>query len=142
MTRLIGTLTITVAVLALFCQGADAGGRRHKIDHRIKVVSLGVGAASTVGYLALNDWHWGYRGRASTGFTATSAYVAATAGCVAISPMVATAVVRRPLTYREAHVLMVGCVVPIIGPMLVNAAYDAHPEWSRFDDPPPRRRRR
>ena len=139
MKRLIGTLTVTVAVLALLCQPADARNRRHKVDHRVTISGLGVGAATTVGYLALNDWRFGSHGRASTGFTAVGAYVASSAACVALSPMVATAVVRRPLTYREAHTLAVGCVIPFVGPWLVNAAYDAHPEWARFDDPPRRR---
>src|SRR5262245_893440 len=88
MTRLMGTLAVTVAALALLCQDADARNRRHKVDHRIAAVGLGVGAATTVGYLKLNDWHWGYRGRASTGFTAAGAYVASTAVCAALSPMV------------------------------------------------------
>ena len=47
--------------------------------------------------------------------------------------MVATVVMHRPLTQREGHVLIGSCVVPIIGGLLVNAAYDAHPGW----DPAP-----
>lgn len=142
MTRLIGTLIAVVAGVALLCQSADAAGRRHRTDPAVTVASIGVGAASTVAYLKLNDWHWGNVGRTSHGFTATSAFVAATAGCIAVSPMVATALARRPLTYREAHMLAVGCVVPIIGPMLVNAAYDANPHWEQAAAPPPRRKRR
>ena len=48
---------------------------------------------------------------------------------MAVSPMVATMVVNRPLTMREAHVLVASCVLPIVGGWLVNEAYDAHPEW-------------
>ena len=38
-------------------------------------------------------------------------------------------VVKRPLTQREGHVLIGSCVVPIIGGYLVNAAYNANPQW-------------
>ena len=50
-------------------------------------------------------------------------------GCAALSPMVATVVLNRPLTFREAHYLIASCVLPIVGGWLVNQAYDAHPEW-------------
>jgi hypothetical protein len=36
---------------------------------------------------------------------------------------------------REGDVLAVSCVIPIIGGWLVNAAYDAHPEWEAGDRP-------
>lgn len=145
MTR-IGTLAAAVAALSLACQAADAGPRRHRVDPRVDAVGLGVGVASTVGYFALNGWRWRHA-KPVTGLSPAGALVATTAACVVASPMVATVVVRRPLTYREAHVLAVGCVLPFIGPWLVNAAYDTHPEWAAFDAPAepkrkPRRRRR
>jgi hypothetical protein len=139
MKQWIGTLMAAFAALVLLCQNADAGGRRHKVDPRIKAVGIGVGAASTVGFLALNDWHWNRNSPNSSGFTTFGAYVVATAGCVVLSPMLATVVVQRPLTFREAHVLVAGCIVPFIGPMLVNAAYDANPHW---EPRPPSRKRR
>jgi hypothetical protein len=139
MKRWFGTLTAALAAMALLCQGAEARDRRHKVDPRIRAVGVGVGAASTVGFLALNDWHWNRNSPNSSGFTTFGAYAAATAGCVVLSPMIATAVVRRPLTFREAHVLVAGCIVPFIGPLLVNAAYDANPHW---EPRPPRRKRR
>ena len=52
-----------------------------------------------------------------------------TIGCAAVSPMVATVVLNRPLTMREGHVLIGSCMIPIVGGWLVNEAYDAHPEW-------------
>jgi hypothetical protein len=52
-----------------------------------------------------------------------------TIGCMAIAPMIATALADRPLTYREAGELVVGCAIPIVGPLIVDALYDAHPEW-------------
>ena len=59
-----------------------------------------------------------------------------TIGCAALSPMVATVLLDRPLTQREAGVLVGSCVIPIIGGWLVNAAYDAHPDWDPAYRPP------
>jgi hypothetical protein len=41
-------------------------------------------------------------------------------GCAALSPIVATAVLNRPLTYREAHILIGGCIIPVIGGWLID----------------------
>ncbi len=143
MKRLIGVLTVAIAALALLCQSADAGGRGHRIDKRVKAAGIVTGAAATVGFLSLNDWRLFSKWDTPrpNGLTTGGAYVLTSIGCIAVAPMVGTAFVRRPLTHREVHVLAGGCIVPIIGGWLVNAAYNAHPEWDRFDAPPPRRRR-
>ena len=143
MKRQVGIFTVAIAALALLCQSADAGGRSHRIDKRVKAAGIVTGAAATVGYLSLNNWELFSRWdtQRSHGLTTGGAYALTTVGCMAVAPMVGTAFARRPLTHREAHVLLGSCVVPIIGGWLVNAAYDAHPEWDRFDAPPPRRRR-
>jgi hypothetical protein len=126
MDRKLGIFTIALAACAIAAPAAQAGP--HKVDPRLRVVSIGVGAASTAGYFALNDWHWKWdSGHAS--ITQLGAMTLTTIGCAALSPIVATAVLNRPLTQREAGVLVGSCVVPIIGGWLVNAAYDAHPEW-------------
>jgi len=136
------SLALAAAVIAAFTltmQNADAGGRRH-IDKRIKVVAIGAGIASTAAYFALNDWKWSWQdGRY---FTQLGAYTVTTMGCAAISPMVATVVVNRPLTMREGHVLIGSCVVPLVGGWLVNAAYNAHPEWEAGEAPVRRHHRR
>jgi hypothetical protein len=123
-------LAIFAAVIAAFaftCQSADANGRKHHIDKRIKAVSIGVGAASTAAYFAINDWKWNWHN--SSGLSRWGAWGITTIGCAAVSPMVATVVLDRPLTMREAHVMIGSCVVPIVGGWLVNEAYEAHPEW-------------
>jgi hypothetical protein len=144
MKRMVGVLTVAIAALALLCQSADAGGRGHRIDKRVKAAAVVTGAAATVTFLSLNDWRWfsDWNTSRSNGLTTGGAYALTSVGCIAIAPMVATAFVRRPLTHREAHVLAGGCVVPIIGGWLVNAAYNANPHWDRFDAPPAPRRRR
>ena len=37
---------------------------------------------------------------------------------------------NRPLTYREAHILIGSCVIPIVGGWLVNEAYNHHVLWA------------
>jgi hypothetical protein len=81
--------------------GRAAGRHRHA---RVCIAARGhcdAGAASTAGYFALNDWNWEWdSGRA--GFTQVGAAALTTVGCAALSPIVATAVLNRPLTQREA----------------------------------------
>jgi hypothetical protein len=50
--------------------------------------------------------------------------------------MLASAIEGRELTLREAGVLFGSCVVPIVGGLLVNAAWDANPQWERFEKQP------
>jgi hypothetical protein len=116
-------LAIIVAVIAAFavtCQGADAKSRKHHTDKRLVAVSIGVGAASTATYFAINDWKWNHW--EASGITQFGAYAGTTIGCMAVSPMVATMVVNRPLTMRETNVLVASCVLPIVGGWLVNKA--------------------
>ena len=127
-----------VAALAVFCQSADAGSRRQRTDDpRLTAASIGVGVATTVGFFALRDWHLNKSGRVN-GFTSTGAAVVTTMGCLALSPIVGTVMVRRELTFREAYALTADCVVPFVGAWLVNKAFDAHPEW----EPKPAKKRR
>jgi hypothetical protein len=107
-------LAIALAALAAFAltmQGADA--RKRHIDRRIEAVNTGVGAGWTAGFLAIN------------GGSTAAAFVGTTFGCMATSPMVATVVLHRPLTYREAHILIGSCLIPFIGGWLVNEAYNS-----------------
>ena len=133
MKRSFALAAAVIAAFTLTMQTADAGGRRH-IDKRLKVVALGTGAASTAAYFAINNWRWSdwsYK----DGLTRFGAWGVTTMGCAAISPMIGTVVVNRPLTQREGHVLIGSCVVPIVGGYLVNAAYNAHPEWEAAPAP-------
>jgi hypothetical protein len=122
MNKKLSVFAAVIAASAFFCQGADAR------DVRLKVVQVGVGAASTAGYFAIGGWKWD-SWRYGSGFTRLGAGVVTTMGCAAVTPMVATVVLNRPLTMREGHVVIADCVIPFVGGWLVNAAYDAHPEW-------------
>jgi hypothetical protein len=63
------------------------------------------------------------------GLTSAGAVVVTTAGCLALSPIVGTALTQRELTYREAYGLFADCIIPFIGAWLVEKAFEAHPEW-------------
>jgi len=122
MNRMLAMLAALVAVFTLAAGSAEAGSRA--IDARVRAVSVGVGAASTAGYFAINRWRWRWNAEAA-GISQAGAAIGTTLGCAAVSPMVATVVLNRPLKYREAHILIGSCVVPLIGGWLVNEAYNA-----------------
>jgi hypothetical protein len=129
MTRALSVLAAVIAVLALFCQTADAGPlRRNQTDPRLSAVSFGVGTATTVGFFALRNWQWHNKGKLN-GLGMNGAAIVTTGACLALSPIVGTLVVQRELTFREAYALTADCVVPFVGGWLVNKAFDAHPEW-------------
>jgi hypothetical protein len=57
-----------------------------------------------------------------------TAYGVTAFGCAVVYPIVATVVLNRPLTPREAYVGMADCVVPFIGGWLVDASLP-HDAW-------------
>ncbi len=130
MNRKLTIFAAIVAAVTCAAQSAEAGGRHHD-RAKLAAVAIGVGAASTATFFSLNNWRWnGWNSNGSgAGLTRLGAYGLTTMGCAAVSPMVATVVLDRPLTTREAHVLIGSCIVPIVGGLLVNAVWDAHPEW-------------
>ena len=129
MNRKLAIFAAVIAAFAFTCQGADAKGHHHHVGKRIAAVAIGVGAASTAAYFAINDWRWnGWNN--SSGLTRWGAWGLTTVGCAAVSPIVATMVLDRPLSYREAHILVGSCVIPIVGGWLVNEAYNSHLLWA------------
>jgi hypothetical protein len=128
MTRFFACAVAAAAVFSVLLQPANASDRRH--DKRtLAVASTVVGAGTTAGYFALNDWNWKWDS-ARHGITQTGAIAFTTIGCMALSPMVGTVVLNRPLTYREAHVMMGSCLIPFIGGWLVDQAYEHHVLWA------------
>jgi hypothetical protein len=126
MKRILALAVACIAAFAFTVQAANAGSRRY-VDKRVTAVAIGVGVASAATYFAINDWKWKWDN--GSGLTRLGAWGATTIGCAAVSPIVATVVLKRPLSNREAHVLLGSCVVPIVGGWLVNEAYNAHPQW-------------
>ncbi|HEY0224421.1 MAG TPA: hypothetical protein VGC38_07915 [Pseudolabrys sp.] len=124
MNRKFAVFAALVAAFLFASQGAQAGEGGTKL----KAVQIGVGAAATAGYFAIGGWKWD-SWRYNSGITRLGASAITTMGCAALTPMVATVVLNRPLTMREGHVVFADCLLPFIGGWLVNQAYDAHPEW-------------
>jgi hypothetical protein len=130
MYRKLAILAALIAAFAFTTQSADAHWRgHHHSKKKLAAVAIGVGAASTATYFAINNWHTnGWNN--SSGLTSLGAWSITTLGCAAVSPMVGTLVLNRPLTYREAHTLIGSCVIPIVGGWLVDQAYRNHVLWA------------
>lgn len=94
-------------------------------DPRVAVSSLAVGAAATAGYFWLRHDYRHHYGKINP----TTAYVGTSIACAAASPIVGTIIAQRPMTQREVWVMTGSCVVPILGGLVMNAVFDAHPEW-------------
>jgi hypothetical protein len=56
-------------------------------------------------------------------------------GCGTLSLIIGAAYVarteRRELTTREANMLVVGCLLPIVGPYLLDREWSRHPKWGK-----------
>jgi hypothetical protein len=127
---MIRKLVVVAAAVAAVAVGqvvpANAAEKK-PYDPTFDAVSIGVGAAATAGYFALGHWRLKYEN--VNHISAAGAWAITTMGCAAISPMVATVVLKRPLTMREGDSLIASCLIPFIGGWLVDQAFDAHPEW-------------
>lgn len=130
-----------LAVTAFSVGTADAKHHKRKVGKGVITAGIVTGAAATASYFWINNWEWSWRGASVNGISQGAAIATTTIGCMAVAPMLATLLENRPLTYREAHVLAGSCVIPIIGGYLVNAAYDANPQWAKYDRPAKRSRR-
>jgi hypothetical protein len=135
MNRKIAVFAAALAAFAFAGPSAHAGDRNlldalNPFAGPVSTAGTIAGAGTTAAYFAINDWKWKWDA-ASAGISQAGAITLTTVGCAAIAPMIATVLAERPLTYREAGKLTVGCVVPIIGPIIVDKLYDDHPEWEK-----------
>lgn len=104
---------------------------QERMDPNLVATGIVTGAAATATFFALTDWTWSgsWSGPARGGLTVGGAYAVTSVGCAVVAPMIGTVVVKRQLTAREANLLVVGCFVPVVGPLVLNAIYDANPQW-------------
>ena len=130
MNRKLAIFAAAIAAFAFTCHSANAGSAK-PVDPRITGVSWVVGGAATGASLAAHT---------SSSGAAWGAWGISTFGCAVVSPMVATVVLNRQLSYREAHILIGGCIVPIVGGWLVNEGYNAG--WFVAPDEKPVARKR
>lgn len=87
-----------------------------------------VGAGATGAYFALRSGHRTGSWLSSKGghgiHSAGGAFIATSAACAAVSPIVGTIVTQRELTQREVFVSTANCVVPILGGWWMNYWFD------------------
>lgn len=134
MNRKVAFAIAALAALALSYGPANAGGRDKHEEAVMTATGIGVGAASTAAYFAFNNWNWKWDS-SRAGITSLGAAVGTSIGCAALSPFVASAALERPLKYREAHELIAGCIIPVIGSWLVDQAYDNGILWAPDEEP-------
>jgi hypothetical protein len=128
MSRKFVVLAAAVAAFVFTTQAASAGQRK-PVDPVIGAVNFWVGGAWTAAYFGINHWDTKWNA-ASAGISNGGAMVGTTIGCMATAPMVATVALNRPLKYREAHILMGSCLIPVIGGWVVNEAYNNGWLWA------------
>lgn len=97
-------------------------------DPKLAGSNLVVGGGATGAYFALRSGHrvgdwWKAKGGSGV-HSAAGAYVATSAACAAVSPIVGTIVTQRELTQREVFVSTANCFVPIVGGMAMNYWFD------------------
>jgi hypothetical protein len=87
-------------------------------DPRLEVANTAVGIGSLGAYYVIrHDGPFVHN-------PATAAFVLSTIGCAAVSPIVGTVMVNRPLTMREVYVGTGNCVIPFLGGWIMNAWFD------------------
>ena len=98
----------------------------HGQDPRLIPVGFGVGAGTGGASYVMTKKHGNPPVRHVSYGTA---YGVTTFGCMVVYPMVATVVLNRQLTPREAYVGMADCAVPFIGGWIVDAVLP-HDAWT------------
>ena len=127
-------VVLAAIVAALVCASPAGAQQRKPVNPTIDAVNFWVGGAWTAVFFGINHWDAKWNS-AHAGMTALSAGVLTTAGCVVTSPMVASALLNRPLTYREAYILFGSCVIPIVGGWAVNEAFNNGWIWAPDEKP-------
>lgn len=146
MKKILLALVTAVFALGVMSHGAEAAKKKTKVvvtpvwgwgwngtqwvwtgpwtvrDPRLATSNLVVGAGATGAYFAIKDSSVvsARSGVSNSGF----AYGATAIGCAALSPIVGTLWVNRPLTTREVFVSTGNCALPFIGGWVMNAWFD------------------
>jgi hypothetical protein len=89
----------------------------HNQDPRLTAAGIGVGAGAGVASYLMTKKH-GYPPVRHVSYGA--AFGVTTFGCAVLYPMVATVLINRPLTYREAYIGVAECIVPVLGGWFVD----------------------
>lgn len=92
-------------------------------DPRLAASNLVVGGGATAAYFAIKDGS-SVISRHSNISNSGFAYGATAIGCAAVSPIIGTLWVNRPLTTREVFVSTANCALPFVGGWVMNAWFD------------------
>lgn len=65
-----------------------------------------------------------------TKLTTVPAYGLGVVWCGASALMLGTVIVRRELTTAEAWTIAAGCVLPVIGSLIMKRLFELHPTWN------------
>lgn len=137
MKRFTIALGAALAALGLFAQVSTADA--HLLGRRspsvITVAQISVGAGMSAVYFTQTCRN-GFRNCARFGSArALKWYGLTTIGCIALTPIVGAALVsateHRELKSSEVFGMAADCVLPIVGGLIMQSAFDAHPEWDR-----------
>jgi hypothetical protein len=91
------------------------------------------GGGMAAAYLALTCPHGLNHCHRFTSATSLKWWGLTTVGCFALSPIIAGGLVsmneHRELRSSEVFMMTADCVVPILGGLIMKAAFDANPQW-------------
>jgi hypothetical protein len=137
-------LAAAVAMMGLVAQAGTA--KAFLLNDRSPSVTASqivVGAGMSAAYFSLTCNHNFHRCARFGSSRALKWYGLTTVGCFALTPMMGAALVghyeKRELRSSEVFMMLGDCVVPIIGGLIMKAAFDAHPEWDRGTGGPSKR---
>lgn len=109
----------------------------------VTAAQIVVGGGMSAAYFSLNcsrNFHHCHRFGSTT---STKWFTLTTIGCMALTPMVAAALVghyeKRELRSSEVFMMTGDCVVPILGGLFWRAMFAAHPEWDNGTGGPSKR---
>jgi hypothetical protein len=141
---LFGLVVMALASFGLLAQTNNANA--FLLGDRSPNVTAGqiiAGGGMTAAYLLLNCNHGLNHCHKFTSATSLKWWGLTTVGCFALSPIIAGGLVsaneHRELRSSEVFMMTADCVVPIIGGLIMKAAFDAHPEWDAGTGRPSRR---
>jgi len=136
MKRLTIALGAVLAAFGLFAQVSTADA--HLLGRRspgVTVAQISVGAGMSAVYFTQTCRN-GFRNCSRFGSARSLKWFGLTTiGCMALTPIVGAAIVsateHRELRSSEVFGMAADCVVPILGGLVMQSAFDAHPEWDR-----------
>ena len=106
----------------------------------VTAAQIVIGAGTFGAYVALTHRH---NKKFFSGKFSWKWYGLTTVGCMALTPILGAALVGgnegRELRSSEVFMMTADCVVPIIGGLIVKAAFDANPQWDAGTGGPTRR---